>query len=129
MKRKRKSEQENRVRIVCGVNPKFHEQVSRFARALKVSIQELVVQSLVSEMQGFDLRVQVKRTENQLEAVQARKTELVKDRNSRREELKQVRVGWGFRIRLRIASSGLTKLSRSFRRLRIRYPSLKAIAM
>ena len=41
MKRKRKLEQENRVRIVARVNPKFHEQVTRFARALKVSIQEL----------------------------------------------------------------------------------------
>ena len=41
-------------------------------------------------MQGFDLRVQVKRTENQLEAVQERKAELMKDRNRLREELKQV---------------------------------------
>lgn len=90
MNRKQKQPVAERPRIVARVAPEFHEQVVKFAEALKVNIQEFVVQALVTEMQGFDLRVQLKRVENQLEASQERKVELVKERKRLRGEVKQI---------------------------------------
>ena len=88
--RRRKPRPESKPRIVARVEPVFHEQVVKFAEALGIKIQEFVVQALVTEMQGFDLRVQLKRIENQLEAVQERKAELVKERKRLRGEVKQI---------------------------------------
>ena len=87
---KRKPRPESKKRIVARVDPQFHEQVLKFAHALKVNVQEFVVQALLTEMQGFDLRVQLKRTENQLGAAQAQKAKLVTERNCLRGAVKQI---------------------------------------
>ena len=87
---KRPLRAEEKKRLVARVAPEFHEQVLKFTEALKVNVQEFIVQALVTEMQGFDLRVQLKRTENQLGAVQEQKTKLVTERNRLRGEIKQI---------------------------------------
>lgn len=88
--KQRKSRPETKPRIVARVEPEFHEQVSRFAEALDVNIQEFVVQALQTEMQGFDLRVQIKRLENRLEAQAKIKSDIVAERRSLRQALKEV---------------------------------------
>lgn len=88
--RKRKSRPESKPRIVARVEPEFHEQILKFAEALKVSVQELVVNALVTEMQSLDLRVQLKRLQNQFEALTERKDGLVKERNDLRSEIKEI---------------------------------------
>lgn len=87
---KRKPRRELKPRIVARVDPKFHEQVSKFAETLKVNIQELVVQALVTEMQGFDLRVQWQKLRNEFEALQKTKSDIVAERNHLRKELKEI---------------------------------------
>ena len=89
MKRKRRKPDEKQ-RLVARVDSQFHAHVTKFSQALGISIQEFLTQALKAEMQGFDLRVQLKRTENQLQAVKERKDELVKQRNGFRLEVKQV---------------------------------------
>ena len=88
--KQRKSRPETKPRIVARVEPEFHEQVSRFAEALDVNIQEFVVQALQTEMQGFDLRVQIKRLENRLEAQAKIKADIVAERRSLRQALKEI---------------------------------------
>ncbi len=88
--RDHKPRRELKRRLVARVDPKFHEQVSKFAEALKVNIQELVVQALVTEMQGFDLRVQWQKLRNQFEALQKTKSDIVAERNRLRKALKEI---------------------------------------
>ena len=87
---KQKSRPESKKRIVATVDLEFHKQVSRFAKALKVTVQELMVQALITEMQGFDLRVQCRKMQNRLEALQALKAEIVVERNRLRKERKEI---------------------------------------
>ena len=87
---KRKSSAASKPRIVARVEPEFHVQVSKFAAALKVNIQEFVVQALVTEMQGFDLRVQLKRLENQFNAQKENKSFVVSERKRLQKALKEI---------------------------------------
>ena len=87
---KRKPRPESKPRIVARVDPQFHEQVSKFAQALKVNIQEFVVQALVTEMQGFDIRVQLKKLQNQFDAQKQNKSDILVERNRLRKELKEI---------------------------------------
>lgn len=87
---KRKSRPESKPRIVARVEPEFHDQVSRFADALGVKIQEFVVQALITEMEGFDLRVELRKLQNQFEAQKKNKAEIIAERKRLRKELKDV---------------------------------------
>lgn len=87
---KRKSRATSKPRIVARVAPEFHEQVSKFAAALKVNVQEFVVQALVTEMEGFDLRVELKRLQNQFDEQKKIKSLVVSERQRLRKELKEI---------------------------------------
>lgn len=87
---KRKSRATSKPRIVARVAPEFHVQVSKFAAAMKVNIQEFVVQALVTEMEGFDLRVELKKLQNQFDALQKNKSFVVSERKRLQKELKEI---------------------------------------
>lgn len=86
----RKSRAALKPRIVARVEPEFHVQVSKFAAALKVNIQEFVVQALVTEMEGFDLRVELKKLQNQFDALKKNKSFVVSERKRLQKELKEI---------------------------------------
>ena len=82
-------------RIVARVEPEFHAQVLKFSQALGVKIQEFVVQALVAEMRGFDLRKQLKQLQNRFDAVKEQKEQGIEERKTLQLELKEIALWLG----------------------------------
>lgn len=93
--RKSSKSRREKHRIVARVDKEFHEQVVQYSKLLGLKIQEVVMQALQMEMQGYDLRKQLKQLQNRFDAVKEQKERAIAERKTLQLELKEIALWLG----------------------------------